>query len=121
MTEQPTQIPDPTPRVADRFPPVFGALFGVALSLFLATPNDQPVQRVPAFFGGWLLGLLAPRLMRHRFRLLGYVPYLATVGAVLVAVVQLGFDWGSWTIAGFMAVEGAAAGAILRYRDRFRA
>jgi 1-acyl-sn-glycerol-3-phosphate acyltransferase len=121
MTAQPAQVPDPTPRVVDRFPPVFGALFGVALSLFLATPSDDPLPRVPAFFGGWLLGLLAPRLFRHRFRVLGYVPFLTTAGAVLVAVVQLGFDWCPWAIAGFMFVEGAASGAILRYRDLFRA
>lgn len=121
MTEQPRQIPDPTPRVVDRFPPLFGALFGVALALFLATPTDDAIQRVPAFFGGWLAGLLAPRLMRHRFRLLGYVPVLTTIGAVTVAVVQFGFDWCPVSIGIFLFLEGAASGAILRYRDQFRA
>ena len=120
MTAQPPQIPDPTPRAADRFLPAFGALFGIALCLFLATPYDRPLERVAAVFGAWLAGLFAPRLIHHRFRLLGYVPVLTTIGAATAVVVQLAFDWCPVSIGVFMLIEGAASGTILRYRDQFR-
>jgi 1-acyl-sn-glycerol-3-phosphate acyltransferase len=118
----PVQLPDDTPRVVDRFILPFGLVFGVALSLFLLTPGENPLPRAPAFFGGWLVGLLLPRILRHHpYRALGFIPWAGTAVVAVVLAAELGVGWAPWMIGLFAVFEGTAVGALLRFRDRFRA
>jgi 1-acyl-sn-glycerol-3-phosphate acyltransferase len=112
--------PDRTHRAADFLLPSLAAVGAVALSLCLWAPMEQQLPRVPAFFGGGLVGMLLPRLYWSRYRVLAFAPFALTVAAV-VALVAGGPDgWPPWLVGVFAGLLGVAVGAVLRYRDRFR-
>jgi len=122
MTPQPPRFfpPQRRFRAADQLLPLFGAAFGVSACVLLWTSPEVQLVRVPLVFGGWLLGLILPRLYAHRGRCLGTVPFCTTAAFVVVLIAQLMGEW-TYTVVGlFCLFGGYAAGAILRYRDKFR-
>lgn len=114
------QRPDRTHRHVDLLLPGFGVVLGLSLAALVWATELAGIARTPALFGGWLVGVLVPRLYRHRFRVLGVVPIAATAGAVTATLATLLDGWEAWTIALFSLCEGTALGAILRYRDRVK-
>jgi 1-acyl-sn-glycerol-3-phosphate acyltransferase len=120
----PVQRPDRTHRAADRLLIVLAAVAAAAVCVFLWTPTNsaEKIARVPVFFGSWLAGFLLPRLHPFRFRALGLAPYAATAGVIFLAAVGGPPDTRpAWQVGAFCLLEGLAVGAVLRFRDRFRA
>lgn len=118
------QRPDRTHRAADRLLIVLAGVAAASMCVFLWTPTNsaEKLARVPVFFGSWLVGFLLPRLHPFRFRGLGLAPYAATAGViVLVAIGGPPETRPAWQVGLFCVLEGLAVGAVLRYRDRFRA
>jgi 1-acyl-sn-glycerol-3-phosphate acyltransferase len=115
------QCPDRTPVVVDGLLPLFGLLMGVTVGGWVWGTSFAGLPRVPMLFGGCFFGLLAPRLYAHRYRVLGFVPYLALVGAVLSAIGINLEETPNWLIGLFAFTQSAAVGCLLRYRERIRA
>jgi len=112
------QRPDRTHRFADLMLPAGGLVLGLTLAAFVWGRGVEGVPMAPAVFGGWLLGMVAPRLYHHRFRVLGWVPVacgLAFVTAVLATALG---GWVPWAVGLFAFFEGVVVGSVLRYKDR---
>lgn len=114
-------VPDRSHRAADRLLPPLAALAALALCLFLVAPPEEQLPRAPVFFGGWLVGLLLPRLFRYRSRVQGFAPYAVTAAAGVAIVAEALGGWSPTSIGLFCGCLGVAVGSVLRYRDRFRA
>ena len=114
------QVPDHTHHYVNMLLPFFGAVFGLTLCVFVWNRGVEGLPTVPLFFGGWLVGLLLPRLYNQRYRVVGFIPYTTTVALVIVGIAELGLGWPNWLIGLFCLFEGFGVGAILRYRDRYR-
>lgn len=118
------QHPDRTHRAADRLLIVLAGVAAASVCVFLWMPSEaaEKIARMPVVFGSWLVGFLLPRLHPFRFRVLGLAPFAATVGVIfLVAIGGPPDTRPAWQVGGFCLLEGLAVGAVLRYRDRFRA
>ena len=112
------QRPDRTHLFADVTMPAAGLVFGLTLAAFLWGRGVEGVPMAPALFGGWLLGMVAPWLYHHRFRVLGWVP-VANALAFVTAGLAVALDgWVPWVVGLFAFFEGFALGAVLRYRSR---
>lgn len=122
MTSAPSPAPKPdrTHRAADYLMVPLTAVGAVALCLMLWVPMEQQLPRMPAFFGGWLVGMLLPRLYWSRYRVLGFAPFALAAAAVVVLVAGEPDGWPPWLVGVFAGLAGVAVGAVLRYRDRFR-
>jgi 1-acyl-sn-glycerol-3-phosphate acyltransferase len=116
----PPQLPDRTHRAADRLlaPLAVAAAAGFCAAVW--GHGVLTVGRFPAFLGGGLAGLVAPRLL-HRYRCLGLTTLGPTAAVGLAAVAVLRGDWAGWVGGLFALGVGLAVGAVLRFRDRTRA
>jgi len=112
------QRPDRTPRYADLMLPAGGLVLGLALSAFVWGRGVEGLTAAPALFGGWLLGMAAPRLYHHRFRVLGWVPVACGLAFVTAALATAFGGWVPWAVGLFAFFEGVVVGSVLRYRDR---
>ncbi|MGL6074397.1 MAG: lysophospholipid acyltransferase family protein [Fimbriiglobus sp.] len=111
---------DRTPLFADLLLPVFGLLFGVTVSALIWATGLTGLPRMPAFFGGCFFGLLAPRMYSHRYRVLGFAPWLGIPATALAWWYTTADVWPVWAVAAFAFLEAFAVGAIFRYREPSR-
>src|SRR5262249_31134943 len=107
MTPPPSPYtPDRTHRATDLMLPPLAGVGAVALCLFLWVPAVQELPRSPAFFGGGLVGLLVPRLVRSRYRVLGLVVHSTSLAALIVLVAGPTDGWPAWLVGIFALLEG---------------
>ena len=112
------QRPDWTHYAADLMMPVAGLVLGLTLAAFLWGRGGEAMPMAPAIFGGWLLGMLAPRLYHHRFRVLGWVPVASGLAFGTAALATAVDGWVPWAVGLFAFFEGFVLGSVLRYRSR---
>ncbi len=111
--------PAVTLALADAAVPMALVGMGVALAALVWQRGEAALPLAPLLFGGWLVGVFVLRLYPQHYRVIGFVPAAAGVGAV-VAVVGYFTDWPGWLVGLFAFCQGVAVGALLRYRDHFR-
>lgn len=126
MTPPPTPAlrrfaPDRTALLADPLLVTLGVVAGGAAGALLGSANPPDPARSPIVFGAFLVGLLVPRLHWNRYRTLGFVPYAATASAGVAALTETGAGWQNGSAGMFCLFLGIAVGAVLRFRDGFRA
>jgi 1-acyl-sn-glycerol-3-phosphate acyltransferase len=114
------QYPPRTHYYVDWMLPLFAALLGLGTCLFLSLQDERQLQRAPAYFGGWFFGLILIRLYPYRYRVIGFVPPFMGILTIWILIFGNTNNWPVYAVGVASLLGGLGAGALLRYRDKFR-